>query len=76
MTDLRHVTLHKIVNELLYSRKTEDEILNEVIESTYFTKFEASLIYIEALERIVQTVRNIGDNKNETKKKKLKTSNT
>lgn len=73
LSDLRQETLNRVVNELLYTRKSADDILDAVLEDTFYTKFEASLIYIEALEKIVQTVRSVGE-ENETKKQKSKKS--
>lgn len=69
--DVREEILRRTVHELIYGIKTSDEIIEGIVSDSYFTKLEASLIYIDALEKIVQTLREVGQ-KEHAKEKQAK----
>lgn len=69
--EVKDTILRRVVYELLNSTKTSNQILEGIVANSYFNKLEASLIYIEALEKIVQTLREVGE-KQRAKEKQLK----
>ena len=72
MQDVKNVALRKAVHELLYGTKTSNKIIEGIVSDTYFNKLEASLIYVEALEKIVQTLREVGQKQHEKQIQKSK----
>ena len=73
--EVKEATLKKTVHELIYGTKTSDEIIEGIVSDTYFNKLEASLIYIEALEKIVLTLREVGQKQNAKRKSRKRNAN-
>ena len=70
--EVKEAILKRTVHELIYGTKTQDEIIEGIVSDTYFNKLEASLIYIEALEKIVQTLREVEQKQHEKEKQEKK----
>lgn len=72
MTEVRDSILRRTIKELLYTIKTKEKIIDSIVDDTYFSKTEAKLIYIEALEKILEILREIRKKEHEKEKQKRK----
>lgn len=67
MSDIHESVLRRLTHEILFTKKTEDEIINGIAEDTYLNKYEISLMYIETLQNIVDVVKKVGNKKEKAK---------
>lgn len=68
--EIRDEILQRITQELLHTAKTEEEIIDGIVSDTYLNRYEASLLYVEAIINIVDTIREIGAKERQRKRKK------
>jgi len=67
VSDIHESVLRRLTHEILFTKKTEDEIINGIAEDTYLNKYEISLMYIETLQNIVDVVKKVGNKKEKAK---------
>lgn len=69
--DIRDSVSKRLTHEILFTKKTEEEIIEGIVEETYLSKWEVSLMYVEALQDIVDIVKKVGETNSEKKEKEL-----
>lgn len=61
---LREKVLARIGHELLNTRRTESQIIDGVVKDTFYTRHETCLLYLEVLQKIVESIRDTGGKRN------------
>lgn len=69
--DIRDSVSKRLTHEILFTKKTEEEIITKIVEETYLSKWEVSLMYVEALQDIVDVVKKVGETNYEKKSKEV-----
>ena len=69
---LRDRALVRICHELMNTKRTEAEIIDGVVRDTFYKRAEVSILYVEALQRIVNFLRNTEDGSHGRRKTQVK----
>lgn len=57
---LRDKVLARVAHELLNTGRDESQIIDGIVKDTFYTRQEACLLYVEVLQKIVDSIRKIG----------------